>query len=204
MLVLTDSGLLLLDSCGENRLQCARLSTLDDAVLQAVKLEVQKARCFQRYDVADPFAPVTTDVQKDLTGIKTGIQDVDAQSGFICTIDDTRRFRISGKNASVLEVIIRHSVQNYRYYNIGKDPNTEPLHHVRFRAWETSERSLPFSVDGVITDGEPKISGDDAVIVKLIINNIIELEKFRESCGCPPRDFEDQIDITRPYPTYCK
>ena len=49
----------------------------------------------------------------------------------------------------------------------GKDPNTEPLRHVRFRAWETSEKSLPFSVDGIITDHEPRISGDDAVIVKI-------------------------------------
>ena len=134
---------------------------------------------------------MATDARKELTGFKTGIQDADARTGFTCSIDDKINFRIDGKDASILEIIIRHCVN----HNNNRAPNTEPLHHVRFRAWETSKKSLPFSVDGIITDNEPEISENDAVIVKLIINDIIGLEKIRS---------EDQIDATRTYPTYGK
>ena len=144
---------------------------------------------------------MATDVRKDLTGLENGIQNADAQARFICSIDDKIKFWIDGKDASVLEIIIRHNVN----YNNSRDPNTEPLHHVRFRAWETSEKGLPFSVDGIITDKEPTIYGVDAVIVKLIINNIIELEEVREMRGVDAsQDFDDQIYVTRPYPTYGK
>ena len=139
---------------------------------------------------AQSEADQTAKSEADQTAKSEAEQQV--QEELLCKLDDKYSLKISGRDATLLKIILNFWTNKSCSGDIDADADLKQIRLVNFTSWGMIIDNLPFNIDNDET--ESTVRGKDIIIVKLIINNWVQESGLCEVLSSPDSATDDELD----------